>query len=145
MNTKFEAHFSQCEKLTQHNNQILYLERKTNEQHDKNLNQLKSKLVPKMEDSHSHSHEKEELEFKKRSDFLNKEFKKWENISRNQVEFDISLENKREKEVRNLIGEFNQKCSIISKNIMDRRNELKIMKKELMVNLFFFIEKKNLV
>lgn len=136
MDTKFEAHFSRCEKLAEHNNQILYLEKKTNDQHDKTLNQLKSQLVPKFEDSHSN--EKHELEFKKRSDFLNKEFKKWKSISRNQVEFDINLENEREKEVRNLIGEFNQKCSIISKNIMDRRDELKIMKKELMVKFNFF-------
>lgn len=146
LESKLEAHFSECERLKLRFDEKIGLERRKNADLRKQIEKLqfefettRRSFESSVEAENKQWDEREVVELAAlRADFKG-ELNRQEAEAREQIELEERLEEERESEMLASNGEMSRKCAAILETCLSRRDELKIMRKELEVNLISLI------
>lgn len=136
---KFEAHFNDCERLRSNfDERIAEEENNINELEDK-LKTLELNSPSKstcQEDERLHL-EKLDEEIRRQEEEMAKEKREWERRAEEQILLEEQLDEEKENEARSLLGEISRECAQVMRECLDRRDEFKIIRKEIEVKKFF--------
>lgn len=135
-----EAHFAECKRLKEKFDKKLRVERKANAELEEEIKKLEQSFEPTSklaEDSNRKEQnqldEGNQLDLDRLRDYWTGQLNEYETKARELIEFEEKLEDERENEIRGWIGDLNRKCTHILATCLGRRDELKIMRKELEV------------